>query len=127
MSLADRVRSTVTRALVRLADDGAFGPPAEARAQIDGATGWTVERPKRAEHGDLATNAAMVLTKRLGKPPRAIARGGFASPLERDLINFCDLRGLSALTRREDNDGRAQLRAIVQIDHVLVGHADAAG
>lgn len=38
-----------------------------------GATAWTVERPKRPEHGDLATNAAMVLAKRVGKPPRAIA------------------------------------------------------
>ena len=73
MSLADRVRTTITGALERLADEGAFGPPAEARAHLAAATGWTVERPKRAEHGDLATNVAMALTKRLGKPPRAIA------------------------------------------------------
>jgi arginyl-tRNA synthetase len=34
---------------------------------------FSVERPKRPEHGDYATNAAMVLTKSLGVPPRAIA------------------------------------------------------
>jgi arginyl-tRNA synthetase len=73
MSLAERVRSTVNRALERLADEGQFGPPAEARRQLAETTGWTVERPKRAEHGDLATNAALALTKKLGKPPRAIA------------------------------------------------------
>jgi arginyl-tRNA synthetase len=34
---------------------------------------WSVERPKRAEHGDFATNVAMVLTKKVGMPPRTIA------------------------------------------------------
>ncbi|MBX3210230.1 MAG: arginine--tRNA ligase, partial [Labilithrix sp.] len=43
------------------------------RGLADAARSWTVERPKRAEHGDYATNAAMVLTKRVGMPPRAIA------------------------------------------------------
>ena len=32
-----------------------------------------VERPNDPEHGDLATNAALVLAGRLGKPPREIA------------------------------------------------------
>src|SRR5262245_28951669 len=33
----------------------------------------TVEPPRDAAHGDLATNAAMVLAKSAGQPPRAIA------------------------------------------------------
>ena len=33
----------------------------------------TLERPKVAEHGDVATNLAMQITKVAGKPPRAIA------------------------------------------------------
>ena len=32
-----------------------------------------LERPKQAGHGDYATNAAMLLTKALGRPPRVIA------------------------------------------------------
>jgi len=32
-----------------------------------------LERPKQADHGDYATNAAMLLTKALGRPPRDIA------------------------------------------------------
>ncbi len=32
-----------------------------------------LERPKQAGHGDYATNAAMLLTKALGRPPRDIA------------------------------------------------------
>ena len=39
-------------------------------ASIDGIT---LESPKDASHGDLATNAAMVLAKAAGQPPRALA------------------------------------------------------
>ena len=35
--------------------------------------GITLESPKDASHGDLATNAAMVLAKVAGQPPRALA------------------------------------------------------
>ncbi|MBW2268270.1 MAG: arginine--tRNA ligase [Deltaproteobacteria bacterium] len=34
---------------------------------------FALELPKRADHGDFACNAAMLLAKRLGEPPRAIA------------------------------------------------------
>ena len=33
----------------------------------------TVERPRNPEHGDYATNIAMQLTKKVGKPPREVA------------------------------------------------------
>ncbi len=39
-------------------------------ASIDGIT---LEPPKDFSHGDLATNAAMVLAKAAGQPPRALA------------------------------------------------------
>ncbi len=39
-------------------------------ASVDGIT---LEPPKDASHGDLATNAAMVLAKAAGQPPRALA------------------------------------------------------
>ena len=71
MSVVERVRSAITAKLQRLAAEGALGEHGvEVLAK---ATAWTVERPKRPEHGDLATNVAMVLTKGVGKPPRAIA------------------------------------------------------
>src|SRR5580658_1362557 len=93
MSLADRVRATITGALERLADEGAFGPPAEARAHLAAATGWTVERPKRAEHGDLATNVAMTLTKKLGKPPRAIAEALVKALENDDVVKTAEIAG----------------------------------
>src|SRR5689334_10815789 len=32
-----------------------------------------LERPRNADHGDLASNLALALGKRLGKPPREVA------------------------------------------------------
>jgi arginyl-tRNA synthetase len=75
MSLVDRVRTSIKDALLRLATAGELGE--DARRVLEDTTTtaltWTVERPKRAEHGDYATNVAMTLTKKLGMPPRAIA------------------------------------------------------
>ncbi len=43
----------------------AIGAPADFQPQV--------ERPRDASHGSFATNAALVLTKRLGRPPRQLA------------------------------------------------------
>ncbi|MBA2347502.1 MAG: arginine--tRNA ligase, partial [Solirubrobacterales bacterium] len=43
----------------------------------------TLERPKHADHGDYATNAAMLLTKSLKRPPREIAADLSAALAER--------------------------------------------
>jgi len=43
-----------------------------------------LERPRQAEHGDYATNAAMLLTKALGRPPRDLA-GDLAVALSENL------------------------------------------
>jgi arginyl-tRNA synthetase len=34
---------------------------------------WSLEVPRQAEHGDFATNAALLLAKRLRRPPREVA------------------------------------------------------
>jgi arginyl-tRNA synthetase len=70
MSLTERVRAAVADALAVAAREGALG---DAGIQAVHSASFSLERPKRPEHGDLATNAAMVLTKKVGKPPRAIA------------------------------------------------------
>ncbi len=40
---------------------------------VDVPTGTTVERPKVREHGDYATNVALQLAKKAGRPPRDVA------------------------------------------------------
>ncbi len=67
MGLEDKLRSATENALQRLVRQGAL--PADAVR----AASFTIDRPKRAEHGDLATNVALALGKRAGKPPRELA------------------------------------------------------
>jgi arginyl-tRNA synthetase len=60
------------------------GPLADLRAALDGAvadvagdaapaSAPALERPRQAEHGDYATNAALILAKTVGAPPREVA------------------------------------------------------
>ncbi len=66
MNLFTDIRVLVIEALAAMAAEGALP------AGLD--TGpVTVEPPRDAGHGDMATNAAMVLAKPAGRPPRAIA------------------------------------------------------
>jgi arginyl-tRNA synthetase len=94
MSLADRVRTAITDALDSMVTSGEL--PQEAL----GASGWTVERPKRAEHGDLATNVAMVLQKRVGKPPRAIAEKLVAALSGSDVVASAEIAGAGFVNLR---------------------------
>jgi arginyl-tRNA synthetase len=87
MSLADRVRNAITAALDTMVKAGEI--PASA---VDGSV-WVLERPKRAEHGDLATNVAMALTKRAGKPPRAIAERLVLALAGNDVIAAAEVAG----------------------------------
>lgn len=80
MSLVDRVRSALEGALSKT-----------GAADVRGS--WVVERPKRAEHGDFATNVAMVMTKKLGKPPRAIAEALVKALEGNDVIAKADIAG----------------------------------
>jgi arginyl-tRNA synthetase len=90
MSLADRAYQTLHGTLVRLAQEGAFG---EGGAEKIRGAAWSVERPKRPEHGDFATNAAMVLTKRVGMPPRAIAELLVKALAGNDIVRSAEIAG----------------------------------
>lgn len=66
MNLFADFARVVRAALEALAADGALP------ADLDTAK-LVVEPPRERSHGDVTTNAAMVLSKQAGKPPRAIA------------------------------------------------------
>lgn len=59
--LAEELRSAL-EALLAAAGDPEPPPP------------FSVEPPRQKEHGDFACNAALLLAKRLGRPPRALAQ-----------------------------------------------------
>src|SRR5215471_1495127 len=68
MTLVGEVRAAIGAAFQSAQRSGQIDPA----LQVDEVP-WVVERPKRAEHGDLATNIALALQKRIGKPPRGLA------------------------------------------------------
>jgi arginyl-tRNA synthetase len=82
MSLPDRVRVALLSAL------GSTG-----LRELAANAAWTVERPKRAEHGDLATNVAMALAKPAGKAPRVIAEQLVAALAGSDVIASAEVAG----------------------------------
>lgn len=82
MPLAERVRDAITSAL----ESAGFGEHVEHVA-------WSIDRPKRAEHGDLATNAAMALAKRAGKPPRSIAEALVRALGQGDVVASAEVAG----------------------------------
>ncbi|HMJ51040.1 MAG TPA: arginine--tRNA ligase [Polyangiaceae bacterium] len=67
MGIEERLRASVTEVLEDLVREGSLD------AALARGTSFTVERPKRPEHGDLATNVAMTLAKRAGRNPRDLA------------------------------------------------------
>ena len=91
MNLFGKVRASLTDALGRAAEAGELGE--SARDVLRASPGWSLERPKRAEHGDLATNAAMVLTKSLGKPPRVIAEALVRALAKDPVIRSAEVAG----------------------------------
>ncbi|MGE4351309.1 MAG: arginine--tRNA ligase [Bdellovibrionales bacterium] len=66
MSIFKSMQNAVTQVVDKLAKEGALKVATPLPT-------FVVEPPRDPAHGDMATNAAMMLTKAAGKPPRAIA------------------------------------------------------
>ena len=67
MNLFHVISDKVNRALAALAEEGALPPEMEMK-------NVSVEPPRDPAHGDVTTNAAMVLAKQTKKPPRELAQ-----------------------------------------------------
>ena len=76
MNLFADIRALVVTSLDAMVREGALPAGLDTSAV-------TVEPPRDAGHGDMATNAAMVLAKPAGQPPRALAEA-LAAHLARD-------------------------------------------
>ncbi len=90
MSVAERVRIAISSALLEAARAGRLG--AEGQSALAEAT-FSVERPKRAEHGDFATNAALVLNKKVGMPPRAVAETLVSALSGSEVVRAAEIAG----------------------------------
>ncbi|MBH1974688.1 MAG: arginine--tRNA ligase [Rhodobacteraceae bacterium] len=93
MNLFAEIRGLVTDSLAALAAEGVL-PAGLDYAQV------AVEPPRDAAHGDMATNAAMVLAKPAGMAPRAIAEALAARLSQDPRIIGADVAGPGFLNLR---------------------------
>ncbi|WP_374637960.1 arginine--tRNA ligase, partial [Paracoccus sp. (in: a-proteobacteria)] len=93
MNLFSDIRALVIDALAQMEQAG------ELPAGLDTAA-VTVEPPRDAAHGDMATNAAMVLAKPAGKKPRDIAEALAARLAADPRITSADVAGPGFLNLR---------------------------
>ncbi len=93
MTLFDQIREAVLAAIDTLSTEGTLPGGLETRA-------ITVEPPRDAAHGDMATNAAMVLAKPAKMKPRDIAEALAAKLSEDARINSAEVAGPGFLNLR---------------------------
>ena len=86
MNVFSHFRSEIVALIEHLVSAGAL-PAGLDTARV------TVEPPRDPAHGDLATNAAMVLAKPAGKPPRAIAELIAAELRKHEAIEAAEIAG----------------------------------
>jgi arginyl-tRNA synthetase len=105
-TLYARFAAHVDAALDQLAAEGAI-PAALERGNL------TVEPPRDASHGDLATNAAMVLSKAAGMNPRALAELLVAKLAAVDEVESAEIAGPGFINLRLTQDcWRGELNGI---------------
>jgi arginyl-tRNA synthetase len=89
--MRDRVRELLEARVAELLGEAGDAAPAPA---------FTLEAPRQAEHGDFACNAALLLAKRLRRPPREIAERLAATLRESDLVAAAEVAGPGFLNLR---------------------------
>ena len=110
MNIFAEIRTSIIETLDAMVADG----------QLPSGLSWgpvTVEPPRDAAHGDMATNAAMVLAKAAGKPPREIADDLAARLVTDPNIESADVAG----------PGFINLRLTPAVWHDVVAEAIDAG
>ena len=106
MTLHARFTAAINAVLDDLTAEGAL-PAGLARS------GLTIEPPRDASHGDLATNAAMVLAKPAGTNPRALAELVVAKLRALPDVDGADIAGPGFINLKlTDATWREELRAI---------------
>jgi arginyl-tRNA synthetase len=126
MSLADQVRVAVRTALVQAVRSGALGAGVDETAVADAP--FVVERPKQPQHGDLATNAAMVLAKKIGRSPRDIATALVAGLAGGHVVRTAEIAGPGFVNVRVHPDAlHVELEGILRARNAFGRAAAASG
>ncbi len=94
----------------------------EALTEALKANGWSVDEgvplevPRQADHGDYASNVALVLAKKVGRPPREVAQALLAAlPKDSTLIESTSIAGPGFVNFRLSTDAlRRELLEILE-------------
>jgi arginyl-tRNA synthetase len=119
MGIEEQVRDEIDSALSALVRQGTL--PAEVMSAR-----FKVERPKRAEHGDAATNVAMAIQKLAKKPPRDLA-GLIAERLQAaSSVSGVEIAGPGFINVRLEPEAFRRVLASVMHEGVGYGRAPSA-
>ncbi|MEM6608026.1 MAG: arginine--tRNA ligase [Pseudomonadota bacterium] len=117
MNLFTDIRTTVLAALDGLEAEGVL-PEGLDRGNV------TVEPPRDAAHGDMATNAAMVLAKPAGLKPREIAEALATKLADDPRIDGADVAGPGFLNLRLSADTWRAVTAAIVAQGAEYGRSD---
>jgi arginyl-tRNA synthetase len=95
MNIFKEYQDIVAAEIAALVAEGAL-PAAAAGVTV------TVEPPRDAAHGDLSTNAALVLARPAGRPPREIARALAERLARRPMVEAAEIAGPGFVNLRLD-------------------------
>jgi arginyl-tRNA synthetase len=124
MSLVDQVRTDVRTALVQAVRSGALGAGVDETVVAEAP--FSVERPKQPQHGDLATNIAMVLAKRIGRSPRDIANALVAALAGSRVVRAAEVAGPGFVNVRVHADALHRELEVILDAGAAYGRAPAA-
>ncbi|GAA1726880.1 arginine--tRNA ligase [Aeromicrobium alkaliterrae] len=114
----DQLSDVIVSALGTLADDGRLSLAEPLPTHV------VVERPKVKEHGDYATNIALQLAKKAGRPPRELAQDLAGLLAEHDGIASAEIAGPGFLNLRIDAGAQGGLAADVLAAGADFGRSD---
>ncbi|MCK5892441.1 MAG: arginine--tRNA ligase [Aeromicrobium sp.] len=115
----EQLSDVIVSALGRLAGDGRLSSPEPLPTEV------LVERPKVKEHGDYATNIALKLAKRAGRPPRELAQDLADVLAENDGIASVEVAGPGFLNVRVAAGAQGAVAAQVLAAGPAYGRSDA--
>ncbi|RED51031.1 arginine--tRNA ligase [Aestuariispira insulae] len=120
MNIFNKISSELEQVLSGLAADGTV-PDGLDISRV------TVEPPRDPSHGDMATNAAMVLSKPAGMKPRDLAEAIVAKLVESDLIASAEIAGPGFINLRLDRQAWIGCLASIHAMGTAYGNSEIGG
>ncbi len=122
MTIYEQTKASIRKAI----DDALEKAKAQGDLTFDTVPDYVIEEPREKEHGDFATNAAMLLAKQARKAPRAIADSIVANmTTEGTYIESAEVAGAGFVNFRLDSAYIRQVLSVIEAEGENFGRVDA--